>query len=67
MYSIILKAPSLCLPGMSPEIVETHRIKVKPTSPIIDRFTRDFCLKYSVELDKIKVTIEKEDIKPLDF
>ena len=67
MYKIILTAPSLCLFGMPDEIVETYRIKVKPTIPIVDRITRDFALKHSVELDNIHFTVEKEEIKPLEL
>lgn len=67
MYKIILTAPSLCLPGMPPEIVETYRIKVKPTIPVVDRFIHYFCLKYSVELDSILITVKKEEIKPLEL
>lgn len=65
MYKIILTAPSLCLPGMPPEIVETYNIKVKPTIPIVNRFIHEFCLKHSVELDSIHFTVKKEEIEPL--
>lgn len=64
-YLITIKAPSLCLPTMPPIIEETYRTRHKPTTEIVDKFVRYFCLKHSVELDRITFTVAKEEIKPL--